>query len=496
MGTLRNLLNREDGKKVSLFRFIEECTQQTASFSAIMHELEISEFVLLRTAENLSKDIELNDLTPHFSLTISRTHKTITLKKDSDASISMLYIIYIKNSLSYNILVDILNGKFVSMTDFGEFNFVSYSAVHKKIQEVKKELANYQVRLSSKYELIGDEIKIMMFFYHLYYPRFNQLNFPFEAKYEKLTQQFIRLFENHLDHSIQETLKTKINFFLSVSLKRINMKKYLTSNARIERARYTFNHEHPLFQMVYEFLEKEYRLLKREALISESESIVAFLMGESGVRRTEYSSLEDIVEVQDNLTPLFVHEFEDQFKNKVEKAQHDLLIQELSVLHFKLYYFKKVQPVFGDLLNMEFLEETYADAFKFCVEFIGRLPDKKEYKLLTSNENFVFHQYLFLIVQIFPSKFFMETIYVCLDFSLGSYYTNIIETNLKSFNFFNIEVTSYVHEKTDLFISDYIYKNIKLPSLVWNMPPTAKDWANVGEFLVRIKNEKAEKVTQ
>ena len=219
-------------------------------------------------------------------------------------------------------------------------------------------------------------------------------------------------------------------------------------------------------------------------------------MGESGVRRTEYSSLEDIVEVQDNLTPLFVHEFEDQFKNKVEKAQHDLLIQELSVLHFKLYYFKKVQPVFGDLLNMEFLEETYADAFKFCVEFIGRLPDKKEYKLLTSNENFVFHQYLFLIVQIFPSKFFMETIYVCLDFSLGSYYTNIIETNLKSFNFFNIEVTSYVHEKTDLFISDYIYKNIKLPSLVWNMPPTAKDWANVGEFLVRIKNEKAEKVTQ
>ncbi|WP_413496759.1 hypothetical protein [Carnobacterium maltaromaticum] len=57
-------------------------------------------------------------------------------------------------------------------------------------------------------------------------------------------------------------------------------------------------------------------------------------------------------------------------------------------------------------------------------------------------------------------------------------------------------MTSYVHEKTDLFISDYIYKNINLPSLVWNMPPTAKDWANVGEFLVRIKNEKAEKVTQ
>lgn len=497
---MKDFLNREDAKKILLFKYIEEYTQQTASFSAITSELGFSEFVLLRTVENLIKDIEINELNLYFKIEINRSEKKIKLKKNKEASISSLYLIYLKSSLTYNILVDILSGRFNSMMEFALNNFTSYPAVYKKVQEIKKELDKYDIHLSSKYDLVGDEISIRMFFYNLYYPRFNEVSYPFEEKYRQLSKLFIRLLENYFDLGVQETLKTKINYFLAISLKRIDKRQYLVVDTNENKKNFSINRKHDLYKMVYSFIRKEYPSIEKKTLISEVDSIVAFLISEDYVKRKKFEicgiEIDSLIKYNEDITTLFTSEFEKYFKKSIEQQQYDFLVEELQFLHFKLNFFKNVENIFGYTLNLKFMEDTYVDAAKFCEEFVTSLPNTRKYEVIKRNKNFIFYQYLFLVIQTFSSDFFMETIHICLDFSLGNHYTSVIETNLKSFNFFNIQVERHMNKKTNLFISDYSYKGIQIPFLIWNIPPTAKDWANLGEFLVLIKKEKTKKVKE
>ena len=86
----------------------------------------------------------------------------------------------------------------------------------------------------------------------------------------------------------------------------------------------------------------------------------------------------------------------------------------------------------------------------------------------------------------------MKPIKICVDFSLGVNYNKMILTNLQTFSYLNIEVSDTLTSETDLLISDYYFneKLVNCEYLVWNMPPTASDWANVGEALMRIKKNK------
>ncbi|MEG2602352.1 MAG: helix-turn-helix domain-containing protein, partial [Carnobacterium sp.] len=212
-------LEKQDIRKIGLFKFLEASYQQRATFSDISENLNISDFILLNTVDELTRDIEANQLTDCFKL--EKTEKHIILKKSGKASVQVLAWLYLKKSHSFKILDEIYRGTFTNIASYSESNFVSYTSVYNRIQELKKILRSYEIELSSRFKLIGDEMKIRMYFYQVYYERFNRIEFPFEPKKKEVNMLFIQQLEEQLEHSFSEVDKAKLDFFLAVNLNRI-----------------------------------------------------------------------------------------------------------------------------------------------------------------------------------------------------------------------------------------------------------------------------------
>ena len=98
-------LEKQDIRKIGLFKFLEASYQQRATFSDISENLNISDFILLNTVDELTRDIEANQLTDCFKL--EKTEKHIILKKSGKASVQVLAWLYLKKSHSFKILDEI-----------------------------------------------------------------------------------------------------------------------------------------------------------------------------------------------------------------------------------------------------------------------------------------------------------------------------------------------------------------------------------------------------
>ncbi|WP_317943415.1 helix-turn-helix domain-containing protein [Carnobacterium maltaromaticum] len=483
-------LEKQDIRKIGLFKFLEASYQQRATFSDISENLNISDFILLNTVDELTRDIEANQLTDCFKL--EKTEKHIILKKSGKASVQVLAWLYLKKSHSFKILDEIYRGTFTNIASYSESNFVSYTSVYNRIQELKKILRSYEIELSSRFKLIGDEMKIRMYFYQVYYERFNRIEFPFEPKKKEVNMLFIQQLEEQLEHSFSEVDKAKLDFFLAVNLNRIQQGTDLHSST-VERKKINVQLFLPIYEKIQGFLMEQVHLINQNHLISESKFILAFLISENMLSLNQ-KRLEPLIK-NEQLTDFFLEEFSTFFENKVEKNYLNHLKSELMILHFKVLYFEKIGGIFEDAMSSNFIKENYLDAFLFCQQFIKTGGGNKKFKSINKNSDFLFRHYLFLIIEVFPPDFFMKSIKIYIDFSLGKHYNSMVSANVKTFSFLNIEVIDEMNQGADLVLSDYYFadKRKNCDYLVWNVLPTPADWANLGAHLTKIKrNREAE----
>ncbi|WP_413524395.1 helix-turn-helix domain-containing protein [Carnobacterium divergens] len=495
---MQKFLEKSDSRKIEVINFLEESYLQQASISTISKNLKISEFILVRTVNELIEDIEKYQLSHYF--TLSKTDKVILLKKSGAASINLLLWIYLKQSLSFELLDEIFKGTFENINYYSEKNFVSYTKIYKRLMEIKKILNEHDIRLSSKFKLAGDEMNIRMFFYQFYVPVFNQIEFPFADELKAVSQELITNLEKIEQKSFSEATKTKLSFFIGVMFNRIGTDCYLFNASKIKDKELPREQYHEaIYPTIIDFVKTYTGIEQQNFLIAEANFIFAFLIGETIIKEqsTEKKAIKKILfQTEKREYHLFSNFLMEELSRYLAKDIPDDLkeqfLQQLDFIHFKVFYFERINTEFTKNMNVEYIKENYWDAYHFSIEFLEKISKEKEYRNIALNKEFLFYQYLFIIINTFPPAFFMKPIKICVDFSLGVNYNQMILTNLQTFSYLNIEVSDTLTSETDLLISDYYFneKLVNCEYLVWNMPPTASDWANVGEALMRIKKSK------
>ncbi|WP_143348010.1 hypothetical protein [Enterococcus faecalis] len=79
---------------------------------------------------------------------------------------------------------------------------------------------------------------------------------------------------------------------------------------------------------------------------------------------------------------------------------------------------------------------------------------------------------------------------VTVNFSVGSEYNRYIMTMIENLPFANLQVKDKYTEETDIYLSDILTDNITSAFVIWNNPPTAKDWKLFGNLISKIKDDK------
>lgn len=52
-------------------------------------------------------------------------------------------------------------------------------------------------------------------------------------------------------------------------------------------------------------------------------------------------------------------------------------LQQLDFIHFKVFYFERINTEFTKNMNVEYIKENYWDAYHFSIEFLEKFQRKK-----------------------------------------------------------------------------------------------------------------------
>ncbi|WP_229564174.1 hypothetical protein [Pediococcus pentosaceus] len=51
----------------------------------------------------------------------------------------------------------------------------------------------------------------------------------------------------------------------------------------------------------------------------------------------------------------------------------------------------------------------------------------------------------------------------------------------------NIEISKRLEDDTDIFLSDQRFYDVDCEQMIWESPPLAEDWEQLGDLIVKIK---------
>ncbi|WP_165005768.1 helix-turn-helix domain-containing protein [Enterococcus sp. ZJ1668] len=486
-----NLLEKEDRRKIDLFCYLENSPMLAESKLMLMKELGFSEFVLEKVIQGLIDDIEKQQLADFFKIEIEE-HQ-IFLREYGGATSEILIKNLLRESLSVKIILLLFKQEFKSINRFAKDHFSSYTAIYKKMKTIETFLVHYGVRIGKKYQLIGDEKTIRLFFTEFYKEIFEtdfsdlyseELLQNNQLYIEKITNSKLRMTKHQeylLLHYMCVAVLRGLQSGVDYSKLDTDYRKYFLDI--IEES------SPELCSLILSWSEEHFDKQTEGHLLAEFMLVEEIIPDSKHLLSEIFASSQEV----EALTRIFLDYFRTEFQMSVKKKEK--LIQSIKpsidLLHFKINYFFLEQMQLSKKMDVSYFFEANYEIFEFCRTFLID-AEKKGLSILVENREFLFKEYLFILTLSIPTSMLNEEITVCIDFSFGDYYNRIIERDLHFFSNFNIQVVNTVSSQTDLILSDStkLYESSNIKQIVWLAPPRPVDWSNLGDALVAIRRRK------
>jgi hypothetical protein len=171
----------------------------------------------------------------------------------------------------------------------------------------------------------------------------------------------------------------------------------------------------------------------------------------------------------------------------LSKETQELLIPELTNIHYQLLSFSFSSRCEYQDLDVSYFVETYPEYVAFARNY---LEMNRNRPILWNNKEFLFFRYLILLISTIPLKEISVPLYVCVDFSYGHSYNQMIQNNIEKLLDLNIKFQSFPDEKTQLILSNMpFYGTMGINHILWLAPPRPVDWVNFTEKVVSIRRE-------
>ena len=161
------LLDDRANLKLSIIRKLEQKYSFSERKDVLCEELTISQYLLEHSVLEINEDLKRFELIEGMELL--EQNNEIILFQDAQVSSSVVEEKYLKFSLEFTLLQTIFFNQFTSIKKYGEKHGMSRTVVYKIVDRIRKELVQYDIKLSKTFQLVGNEMKIRQYFNMLYY---------------------------------------------------------------------------------------------------------------------------------------------------------------------------------------------------------------------------------------------------------------------------------------------------------------------------------------
>lgn len=459
---LDKFLAKEESRKYHLLRWLERSSYFALTRKEIMDHLEISNYVLKTTIEQLVQDLERYGLVDEIQVYLEDPF--VQLKITGTASSETLLERYVEESISFQILLGATLKRYKSLNELSERLMISYPIVHSAFKKMNQLLVSYGIKIDRKFCLVGEnERNIRLFLTELFTRIYRTSDSPIPYT-KKITVPSERL---KMQESIQQA------YYFQISELRIRQENYLTEDIQIKIT--SVINQSDSIEALLKLVPKKFKKNEQQALLlycSACEPILSTHIDWTSAPEIKNQSERLLVAIEEAF-PLLEEESIDQ-EAFLEKSNH---------LHLHFVETSEAYEELQSEVNIYYFQENFPQVVSFCRQYVAKLceSDPKLFK----RKKHIFFQYLLLILNYFPREALIKTVNVCVDFSYGVLYNRFIEENLSFFNMVGAKIVSDIRT-ADLLLTDSrdLGKQFSVDSIVWLAPPRPLDWANLGQKIV------------
>lgn len=463
------LLDDRTNIKLAIIRKLEQHYSFSERKDTLCEQLTISQYLLERSILEINEDLKRFDLNDEMEL-IEQSNEII-LFQEAQISSSVVEENYLKDSLEFTLLQTIFFNRFKSIKKYGEEHNMSRTVVYKIIDRIRQELAQYSIKLSKTFQLVGDEMKIRQYFTMLYYRIYKDS--------DELYNQSDILSVNEIFSAIKpycEEINTFYLFkhYLFVMLERVKKKRKYFLSSTVYSA--SFDTENRVYQTINHWI--------RQIITGTNREIEVEIMGivsQFSVYQSELCNFEN------QLVDTYTLQLKQQI---LMYPQLTMKSQELeNKVSRTIYQHQYITPLIDltlRVMDLDFFQERYPIIFEVCHIFIYQLK-KDEFKF---SKKSLFFNLLLVLSEQYDEESEKSTINIHVNFTQGEKYNRFIKKQIQIFDSFSINFQSVIRPDTDLIVSDYLPKNtFSARTLIWLAPPRASDWRNFGNEIVQINKK-------
>lgn len=471
---LRGIFENEDLSKFLLFSYIERVPRQAITIKEIQNKFNLSKFKATSLIEELINDFNSFNLYNFFN--IEKHGKEYVYSKNGLDSVNRLFWIYGRRSLKLRYLDYFIKNPKCKIEDFSFQYFVSVSRAYTIRKELFEYLDSYKINFFRDDGL--EEYKIRYFLSSIYFSIFKEYEFPCdEEMLTKVNDFLIRLKSTNLLENVNGLELSRIKLYIYITILRIE-----TDNTYEEN----INLLHEVDEEVFEKIKEVMGMILKEkagAVTSETILLINYLLSLEFLKFPSQLRLTN--KYKEHLDKLLFVFFDG---NNLEEFK-DELRQSLSPLFIKTIYYRNV--VQDDLFfaDMSVFNENYSDIFKLAANYLKNLDVISVLGDISKNKSFLM-VFILKIIEVINLNKILKNVVVSVNFSISKEYNNFISTIISNLPFSNLTVLNEYKECTDLYLTDTLTENIDCYCIVWNSPPTGKDWEIFGNVISEIKNTK------
>ena len=347
-------LNKIDLRKLELFQYLEQKPQMKESKDKIIEDLNMSDFILNSTIDELNLDFNEHNLLKYYRLDSDKLF--VNIVQTGPNTSRKLEIIYAKNSMKFSMLLDIFFKNFTSINEYADLNYVSYSTVYKNLRDLKKICERHDIRINKNMILEGNEDNIRCFIYNYVVQIYNKDYSIYPIFVKNVAKDFFNLLESKLHHPLSESSKIKFFHYMCVTLWRSSNqdyvsekdKNYIKKSLKFQQLRKGFEEK-----LAKYMVQSEDKYVKNEAT-----NILLFLIGGEILEGDEYTLyLTDSVLF--DLTKKFIKKIK-YYYNLDEKTSTSVE-DKINLLHFQTLYLKiNLNEIYKNL-NINYFVENYPE---------------------------------------------------------------------------------------------------------------------------------------
>ncbi|MBO0469873.1 helix-turn-helix domain-containing protein [Enterococcus sp. DIV0242_7C1] len=460
------LLDDRANLKLAILRLLEQQYSFSERKDRLCERLGISQYLLERSMLEINEDLKRFGLIE--AMEVIEQNNEIILFQSVKISSSIVEEYYLKHSLEFTLLKTIFFHQFTSIKKYGEEHGMSRTLVYKIVDRIRKELEQYDIKLSKNFQLVGNELHIRQYFTMLYYRIYKDS--------DELYSQLDILAVNDLFAKLKTTYEEINSFYLFrhyllIMLERIKRKqRYFLSANDLEPLASQKNQS---CQIIDHWTKQTISGTKKELEIE-----VTGILSNLSIYRKEFCDLDQPA------VKTYLLQLKKVFQGfPMLKGLEPNFCAEVNRILYRHLLITPLIDITLRVMDLDFFHERYPVIFERCRQFICQLPEK-EFRF---SKKSLFFNLLLVVSQQYDKENEKHPINVHVNFTQGEKYNQFIKEQIKIFDSFNIQFHSTVRPDTDLIVSDYLLNTaFSARKLIWLAPPRASDWRNFGNEIVAI----------